>query len=69
LKLWINGDEAELTDGRGVDEVLSKLQIPDSRGVAIAVDGEVVPRGKWSDIQLKEGQRVEVVRAVQGGSA
>ena len=37
------------------------------RGLAVAVDGDVVPRGEWQDRVLEEGQRVEVLRAVQGG--
>jgi sulfur carrier protein len=37
------------------------------RGVAVAVDGEVVPRGEWEGLELREGQQVEVLRAVQGG--
>jgi thiamine biosynthesis protein ThiS len=32
----------------------------------VAVDGEVVPRGEW-DSELREGQRVEILQAVQGG--
>jgi thiamine biosynthesis protein ThiS len=35
--------------------------------VAVAVDGEVVPRGRWDDIELRSGQRVEILQAVQGG--
>jgi sulfur carrier protein len=35
--------------------------------VAVAVDGEVVPRGEWDAVELREGQRVEIVQAVQGG--
>ena len=38
-----------------------------ARGVAVAVDGEVVPRGEWTERRLCEGESVEVVRAVQGG--
>jgi sulfur carrier protein len=37
------------------------------RGVAVAVDGEVVPRAEWESRALSEGENVEVVRAVQGG--
>lgn len=40
---------------------------PDGRGVAVAVDGEVVPRAEWSSTGLAAGARVEVVHAVQGG--
>ena len=39
----------------------------DGRGMAVAVDGDVVPRSEWPDRRLEEGQRIEVVRAVQGG--
>jgi sulfur carrier protein len=37
------------------------------RGVAIAVDAEVVPRGQWGAHELQEGARVEILRAIQGG--
>jgi sulfur carrier protein len=40
----------------------------DGRGVAVALDGEVVPRGEWATTELREGQALEVLRAVQGGS-
>jgi sulfur carrier protein len=39
----------------------------DARGVAVAVDGEVVPRSEWGRLTLAEGARVEVVDAIQGG--
>ena len=39
------------------------------RGVAVAVEGEVVPRHDWSATRLGEGERVEVLAAIQGGSA
>jgi sulfur carrier protein len=37
------------------------------RGVAVAVDGEVVPRSEWDVRELADGARVEVVGAIQGG--
>ena len=42
---------------------------PDGRGVAVAVDGEVVPRGEWATTEVRDGQQVEVLHAVQGGGA
>jgi sulfur carrier protein len=38
------------------------------RGVAVALDGEVVPRGEWATTEVREGQQLEVLHAVQGGS-
>ena len=44
------------------------LDVPGgARGVAVAVDAEVVPRGEWDTTTLDDGARVEVLRAIQGG--
>jgi len=40
---------------------------PEARGVAVAVDGEVVPRAEWESRALADGARVEVLTAMQGG--
>ena len=45
--------------------LLTIVQLP--CGLAVAVDGEVVPRGVWDEVELQDGQRVEIVQAVQGG--
>jgi sulfur carrier protein len=68
VTIWLNGEEAELLPGTSLAEAVAASGAPpDSRGIAAAVDGEVVPRDRWQDTQLAEGQRVEVVQAVQGG--
>jgi sulfur carrier protein len=64
--VWINGKRRELADGATVPDVLGALGLP-GRGVAVAVDGEVVPRARWAATALGEGARVEVLTAVQGG--
>ena len=47
---------------------IEALDLPAAgRGVAVAVDAEVVPRGEWETTELDEGARVEVLRAIQGG--
>ncbi len=37
------------------------------KGVAVAVNGEVVPRSCWGSTTLKDGDRLEIVEPVQGG--
>jgi sulfur carrier protein len=49
-----------------VQDLLERLDLP-HRGVAVAVDAEVVPRGEWPTHVIADGARVEVVTAVQGG--
>ena len=64
----INGEACELPAGATLDEVVREAGAPDGgRGVAVAVDGEVVPQGDWPGTALRDGQRVEVLHAVQGG--
>jgi len=68
LNVTINGDRRELPAGATVASVVASLpNAPEGRGVAVAVEGEVVPRAEWSSTALSEGARVEVVVAVQGG--
>jgi len=64
----VNGSDRELEAGATVAQLVAQLGVPaGGRGVAVAVDGEVVPRGAWEAHQVHAGARVEVVTAVQGG--
>jgi sulfur carrier protein len=64
----LNGQHSELSAGETVAHVLARLGLEsDARGVAVAVDGEVVPRAAWATFALPEHARVEVLTAMQGG--
>ncbi len=63
--ITLNGEPTE-ADGLTVAALLARMELPD-RGVAVAVDAEVVPRGRWAATELHDGARVEVLRAIQGG--
>jgi thiazole synthase len=68
IRVEINGETRELGDGATIADALQAAGAePGRRGVAIALDGEVVPRAEWRQTELRAGQRVEVVAAVQGG--
>ena len=62
----VNGDEIELPAGTSVSELLALLDI-EPRGVAVAVDGEVVTRRTWGERSLAAGERVEILSIAQGG--
>lgn len=63
----VNG-EPRAVAGRTVADLLVELETAaDGRGVAVAIDGEVVARGDWARRTLQGGQRVEVLTAIQGG--
>ena len=64
--LVVNGERRELADGSTLADIVGSLTA-EQRGVAVALDGEVVPRSDWPTTPLADGQQVEVLRAVQGG--
>jgi sulfur carrier protein len=68
LTVSVNGQSRELDEGATVATVVAALGAERSRrGVAVAVEAEVVPRAQWERRELREGERVEVLTAIQGG--
>ena len=69
MKVELNGEVRELAEGATLAEAAREAGAPeDRRGVAVALDGEVVPRGEWDATPLRDGQTVEVLAAIQGGA-
>jgi sulfur carrier protein len=66
--IYLNGNPHDDGAGQTVAASLRLLDLPtDARGVAVAVNGEVVPRTGWDTFAIPEGARVEVLTAMQGG--
>lgn len=66
----VNGEAApDLPEGITIADLVRHVAgvDPDGRGVAVAIDAVVVPRGAWTTTRVVDGARVEVVGAVQGG--
>jgi sulfur carrier protein len=68
MKLLVNGKEVEIAPDVTVEGLLAKSLKTDARdGIAVAVNGEVVPKGLWGKRRLDADDTVEIIRAVQGG--
>ena len=66
MKVVVNGSSQDYADAASVADVVATLaQKP--RGIAVAVNGSVVPRSEWAAHQLNDGDSVEVLTAVGGG--
>jgi sulfur carrier protein len=61
----VNGESQEFV-AESVEEMLERLSI-ESRGVAVAIDGEVVRRSEWTEKRIEDGNAIEIVTAVAGG--
>ncbi|MCD2261463.1 sulfur carrier protein ThiS [Dietzia aurantiaca] len=62
----VNGEDRTLTDGATVRTLVTAMDLPGD-GVAIAVNGMVVPGSSWDDTPLGAGAEVDILTAVQGG--
>ena len=62
----VNGEDRTLTDGATVRALVTEMDLPDD-GVAIAVNGTVVPCSSWDQSSLDAGAEVDILTAVQGG--
>jgi sulfur carrier protein len=70
VRVVVNGSERQLPDGLTVAALVEREGgAPGARGVAVAVDAEVVPRSEWERFELRGGERVEILAAIQGGAA
>ena len=64
----LNGRPAKLPDGATVADAVKEVGADrEFRGLAVAVDGEVIRRAEWGTTKLESEQTIEVVHAVQGG--
>ena len=66
MRVTVNGAATELAAGISVAELVDELAA-ERRRVAVARNGEVVPRSEWHETQLADGDHIEVLAAVAGG--
>jgi len=64
--IQVNGEPRTVRDGGTVEHVVGELTA-ETRGIAVAVNGDVIRRGAWGATVLCAGDQLEIVTAVQGG--
>lgn len=68
--MWIifNGKKTHIPQKIVLSELLKNYQIdPTLGGIAVALNGAVVPRLQWSSTNTNDGDKIDVIQAVQGG--
>jgi sulfur carrier protein len=67
MEVFVNHECIRLDVGNSLITLLDHLQIAESRGIALAVNNEVIPRKSWSVYPLSDQDRITLIRASQGG--
>ena len=66
MNLTINGELRTLSSAESLDALVEQLGMKSDR-VAIELNREIVPRDRWSQTSLRDGDRLEIVHFVGGG--
>jgi sulfur carrier protein len=66
VNLFVNGDPREAAEGTRLAELVAEVAAS-PKGVAVAVNGDIVPRSAWEQTMLASDDRVEILSAAQGG--
>ena len=66
MKIKVNGKELEVSERISLATLVEKVS-SDTSFMAVAVNGEVIPKAEWSALVLKEKDKVEIISVFQGG--
>ena len=67
MNIYINNKQQEIASGAPIMEALQSMNITAQKGIAIAINDTVVPRGEWETYVLKANDHITVIKATQGG--
>jgi sulfur carrier protein len=67
INVSINNNKVRLYPQSSIDTALIELQIFASKGIALALNDTVIPKAKWSNTLLQEGDKIIIIKATQGG--
>ncbi len=65
MNVQINNQDHQ-TEARNLQDLAIELQLP-QKGVAVAIDNQMIPRGSWAQTALQEGVRIVIIKAACGG--
>jgi sulfur carrier protein len=68
MNIKVNSETKEVSPGLTLHQLLLELEIDPSRpGIAVAINGEVVLRKQWAEMEIQPDSEIEIIRAAQGG--
>jgi len=67
MQIEFNGESVDTQEPLSLFQLLAQFQLQDRKGIAVAVDNNVVPRAAWPETPLENGKKITVFTAAQGG--
>jgi sulfur carrier protein len=67
MNIHVNNKKIELSDESVVTDALNSLNIAAQKGMALAVNSQVIPIQQWAIYTLNDGDKIMIIKATQGG--
>jgi len=67
MNLFINNEKKEISEAASISVLLAEIKLNSAKGIAVAINNEVISKSNWEKYQLKENDKVTIIRATQGG--
>jgi sulfur carrier protein len=66
--VYLNNEQFEFSNAKSISEIIANdLNLNNPKGVAIAVNQEVIPKSNWTNFLIKDNDRLTIIKATQGG--
>ena len=63
----VNGEDREFDEGTSLVQIMEQLGVRTATGIAVAVNDTVIPKARHASFCPKDGDAIEIIRAVAGG--
>ncbi len=67
MNVIVNQQTVELPESSSISSLFLKLKIESQKGIALAVNGQIIRKANWNEFQFSENDKVTIIRATQGG--
>ncbi len=67
MNVFVNNEQRDVSNLKTLSELLESINLNVAKGIAVAVNNQVVAKGEWSNAFLKENDKITIIRATQGG--
>ncbi len=67
MNVFVNNEKRDASNLKTLSELLESVNLNLSKGIAVAINNQVVAKGEWSNALLKENDKITIIRATQGG--
>lgn len=67
MKIILNNQAIDMEEAISLQQLMDQQLGQKQKGIAVAIDGQVIPKSQWSKTEIKNNQSILIIKATQGG--